>query len=420
MTAEYREYGVLCGDPADTARADRIADRPLLGFYPKDPNLSGGVAVDFNGLATFLGWDDARKHEILREVILLTILAFDRTSNVRWATRRIARAFLPDDDPVRIQAEIYLLRGGLRDSEELHFMRSYLPVPIEEDAAELEQELDPIVDRFLELGWSMQQIYAEFEAAILHHTDAKWISSEAIRILAGAKCFPQGSWDRTKLLTTNVLPRVWDQVVRELRAYYDPNMAKYKTEEIRDFLALVRLCSAGQLATGLIYERAIWLAGAGYFTSACQLIALTLYGHNRVSREQHLMRNIRQQIAECAFIQAIDEGRYGVAAAIVQQFLLSGGGLFTADQFTPLLRQRTEKRFADQLAEAQAIKKATARRRREEQIQREIASALEAEATKYAAHAKSVTAIAMELGQPIRFHDALGMYMVDAMAAERR
>jgi hypothetical protein len=370
--------------------------------------------VDFNGLATFLRWEDPERDEVRRQIIERTVARLDCNSNVRWATRRIVRATLAEDDPLRLQAEIYILRSYLRDPEMLGYMRKdALLVPITEKAAKPEQELDPIVDRFLELGWTMGEIRAEFLAAmtkISKDSASSWVN----RVLGGAKCFPRHDRERNALLWNAVLPKLWERVERELREYYDRHIGGRSAEAFSDFLKLFKLCSSHSAAEQFIYDQAFALIASGYFTSAHQLIAATIPDHNT---RRDLYQRLHLGSAR-AFIRAVDAHALGIAAAIVQQLSSSDRReLFSPDGFIrAALWDLARERCAPAIAAARKIRKKTERDERLRQINEEIRTIPDAELERYANLVGTVTTIADELGQPIRFRDSSGTYFVDALA----
>ncbi|NQT49828.1 hypothetical protein HQ571_04000 [Candidatus Kuenenbacteria bacterium] len=313
----------------DTDQVDRSRNhfqRDLLVFFAQEEDFSKRTKpiamVDFDGLVDFLDWDKDAIRELLQPVLELMVAKIEPGNSLEhrcyMATERLLRKYFEHDEELAIQVELWLLVSRFRDGRLFELPGRALPVPVKASNVEDRHVLDPIVDRFLELGWDMEQVKAEF---------LKWIKNKVktcrpqfMIAVAGAKCFTyqdRRSGELSQILREKYRPAQWKNLIEGsgsfmMRMYcelLDCGMrGEHKDKEDLEFYrqSFVQLLSEGKLAR-------VWqlILGIGTKVLFYAEMERTLIG----KAKEYL-----KTLLPAAFHLACKGGRYGVAAAMLQRF----------------------------------------------------------------------------------------------------
>ena len=337
-----------------TGKADPIGG-VRIGVHPSNTNLAQDrlnltqnsiVALNLRGAITTLQWSDEQVLQYVRKVFEKMLQFPFHTRYFYWVIagmERVCRHFLPVSDELAVQVErrtlLYHFRGG-----RLFELRSRaLPSPVGPNNDGTEAELNPIVDRFLALGYTPEQVRDEFLKWIKDH--ASNCRPEVMLAAAGAKCFRHDDDDRYQNLRS-YLPEVWEHILRQndTGAWFNtfaklagvglfrasgtryipapertphpvaavkgprepqPTREPYVGDEEFFRTELVKLMSKGEAAK--VYQLLNLLG---------HRMGLLRDGKGNINNASAFMASI----APAAFKLAHDEGRFGIAAALFQHF----------------------------------------------------------------------------------------------------
>lgn len=303
------------------------------------------VSFDLGGMIEQLKWDEERTHRVVRTVLTKNV-ALPVESWHYWmvqASQRVVRHFLPVEDTLAVQVERHMLLQRFRDYRLFDLRSTALPVPAERNTEGIEAELDPIVDRFLALGYTMEEVRQEF---------LKWIRDREnpylnyYLMIGSAKCFPDQWDDDLHQAMRPALPKLWEEVVRcnddgkTLDMFVRVGGAGlFRASGTRYIPAPERTPHPVAAVKGAREPQPRWepyegdeeffhgalvqLLGKGEAAKVYQL--LTLLGHRMgLLREGKGNHNtpaaFMASIAPAAFQLAYSEKRFGTAAALSQHF----------------------------------------------------------------------------------------------------
>jgi len=289
----------------------------LISFFPPKENRSS-LVIDFDGMIDYFELDAEKTKEIVCAILEKTI-AKAPIDNWRllWATTRMCREYLNTDETLATATEIWLLQSHLRSGKLFELRRKALPLQMKRAEDECD-ELNPIVDRFLELGWTMDEVKAEFIFVI-----QKAVSNcrpQFMLALAGAKCFTREDYVKGevgKLLREKYRPWAWE-CLTESKGDYWPKIycqllrcgltSNYRDREDMDFYRqeFIKLLAQGKL-------NRVW-----------QLILIIgphiLFYAELESRFSKEAEKYLTSLTLDAYRMAYENGNFGVAAALSQQF----------------------------------------------------------------------------------------------------
>ena len=321
--------GIVSLDDRETvAKVVKHRNRVLLFLAEEEKSpRDSQIYIDFEGMCHVLGWTETRKLEFVRQV--LDKMTEKEVMHSGWrctrSTATIRRHYLPDDDPLAVKVELCILRSQFRGGRLFELRSTALPVPIREHPDDERHELDPIVDRFLELGLTEDEVRTEFLKWIKDHTEN--CRYQFMLAAAGAKCFGRKDDERYQALRS-YLPKMWEELIR------DPNGAR-SLELFEEFgeVGLYRSFSNDEGSAqdfAFFRKELIELLSKGRAALVYQLLVNSYALRNSVgardvssSESRSRFQNVSKLVAVLArdaFALAYEQGRYGVAAALGQQF----------------------------------------------------------------------------------------------------
>ena len=326
----------------------------FLAFYPTDKadgseqlNINDAVVnLHWSTLVELLGWNHQQARSFAQKVLnsLVEKPVEDYGRIFIWvvdAMKAVSRHYIGADNEGR-PTERWLLRWYFQKGELSYIRRNCLPDTAAYREARVElgigekrperEELNPIVDRFLELGLSMEEVRKEF-LAWLEKNLGRFNPSFYIMV-AGAKCFEDDDPDRARLMRGH-LPKFWEQYMTRDIAHPDSDwwetfgqlgrcgMWEHRThvswqdhtpvdndrERIRGWL--VEALSHGRAR--FVYDF-LWSWG-GVLDLRKHSSAIACGNHDR----KETLESVEALAAE-AFWLAFKEERYGVATALSQQY----------------------------------------------------------------------------------------------------
>jgi len=318
---------------------EKPALHPIKGDDPSVQELQ----IDLRGMLTALKWDADRTARFVR---LATDLFDHEPERIRefWTMQamiRVCRHLLPSDDPHARRMELFNLTNRFYDGRLFELRTQHLPVPMENSKDEMD-ELNPIVDRFIELGKTEEEVRLMF---------LDWMQKRAqdcrpqfMLAVAGAKCFKHNDPDREEVLRKKYLPTMW----RNLVSYGDASQFQVEMfdklgslglwqgrdnrwvntsgsgmgrnvpiDNDRKFFQeeLVKLLSNAQ--AGKVFQILVLFGESfGIYTDKVNGVR----GNYDGDRKVNTARAIMGALAVDAFERAYAGGNYGVAAALSQQF----------------------------------------------------------------------------------------------------
>lgn len=305
-----------------TGEEDMCSDKGLILWIESASNSRRVTVIDFEGMADYLKWSDEQKVDFISEVLEKMaasdpVSMFGRRTRVQ-AAREACGQYLQDNTSLAKAVELWLLRAQFAEAEDIFRLRQKaLPVP-QKSAEDPARELDPIVDRFLELGWTNDQVKEEFLLRAKSWIKMGLITPYFLPVV-GAKCFSVEDYDDGeigRLVREDLRPRVWNDLVRykgpsgsEQYLSFLPYGLKDKDREAdREFYReqLIDLLSEGKLIT--VWHILLAIGGRVLF-----------YAEMQSSIFERAERYLNE-IAPTAFDKAFAEQRYGIANAILLQF----------------------------------------------------------------------------------------------------
>lgn len=309
-------------DPSDAQKSGH--EQTLLCFFADNAGKQLIAVVDIEGLRLFLDWG----HMDLRAFLLP---AFKRIAGSAIqpsacgrsleATQILCRRFF--DGPMRSglgnEVELWILRSRLWEGRLFDLPLVALPIPVQK---KLDDDsccvLNPIVDRFVELGWTIEQIKAEFVSWLTARIES--CRPQFVLAIAGAKCFEHSDYESGELgtlLRDKYRPEAWKSLVS------GPCGGSFWINNYRKLL-YCGLRVGFRDEDGFYRREYVKLLSEGKLNRVWQLVlalgSRTLF---YAELQENLYKHARQYIEELvphAFEMAYDAGRYGVAAMLVCQF----------------------------------------------------------------------------------------------------
>ncbi len=318
-------------DKEQVGRAVKHRDR-ICVLLASDPTAERSIPIilDLEGMIAFLKWEREQTVGFVHQAVEKIIAVEPQSMNWRYsrAFTQVIRTYLPEGDEFTKAAEIWILRVQLRRGRTFELRRDALPTPME-PAKDERNELDPIVDRFVELGWTEDQVRAEMLAMIEQVVGS--CRPQFMLALAGPKCFKRDDPDRKRLLRTQYLPSMWTNYIVlmddppgwVLQAFsrlggiglWESNDREWTAERKpidndRDFFRseIIKMIASGKAVKA--YQ--LLLA----FGSAWGLFYSERATRYRTEAAQKCMAGL----LPAAFSEAFVAGRYGTAAALVQTY----------------------------------------------------------------------------------------------------
>lgn len=311
--------GIVVSTDKDSIERDRKhRERNLVAFI-RPGETRASLLADVGGMQEYLEWQDVQMQRLVRS-------SFDRLvakdpSPQGWrmhkATLEVCQRFIPATDDLARQTELWILRSRLGGGRLFELRRIALPTPLE-TADDDRNELDPIVDRLVELGMTMDAVKTEFMGHIRRVVEN--CRPQFMIALCGAKCFSYSDHSKgelCELLCEKYRPKMWHDLVHSngdfMPRVYEQMLhcgmrGEYRSEQE---VAFYRKGFVDLLAEGkLTHAWQIMLCIGAHVLFYAEL-------------EESIFKGAREYIAGIApeaFTQAYSKGNYGVAAALVQQF----------------------------------------------------------------------------------------------------
>lgn len=300
-------------------------------FWAKDskPGENAIAIVNLEGMRLYLGWDEEKMKDYIRPVLEAAINPGpDVTGHVYnvIAVQETVRQIFGGEDPFRMRAEVWLTRSELLRVEELHSLRDrFLAASGQSRPKQWRHDLDPVVDFFLANGMTMDEVKADFSAATKNAVRGGYWPYFKI-VLAGAKCFDWKDRENGELavwLREHLRPNLWKEVVSDDPYHHGVNWLDMYCQ----------MCDCG-MGTGphgdvdnLYRNNMVALLSEGKLTKVWQLAVIlgpkTMFYVNASYDPKDCIKGAKeymQSLIAPAFAQAFSKSRYGVAAALVQQF----------------------------------------------------------------------------------------------------
>jgi len=329
------------GDDDQMSRVMKYQDRVvLLVSNNPDDEKAQPACIDFEGMATFLGWDDGRKVTVIKQV--MAKLTSSEPQGYGWRTLRpttqVCRTYLDPSEEFTKQVELWLLRSYLRQGRTFELRKNALPEPINKSAEDERNELDPIVDRFLELGWTNEQVCEELLAMLegVAGTKLENMRPQFVIALSGAKCFSQCKDSRNRrkqLLREQYLRKFWADYIGSDRQgtpgwllkcfsqlgslglwesseydYHDGMRTPIENDRTFFRTELVKMFADGRVAS--VYQLLLM------FGSSWGLFYSERAERYRIDKATKYLHGLLPE----AFKMAYTAGHFGTAAALVQHF----------------------------------------------------------------------------------------------------
>jgi hypothetical protein len=284
----------------------------LMFVRPGEEQVS--LAVNLMGMIEFFDMSDEDVRGVITQVItpMLAKEPDPQHHLMITATIDICRQYLSADVELLRQVELWVLCSRFREGR-LFELRSTVLVTKMDSAEDECRELDPIIDRMVDLGMSMEEVRAEFMSFI--SKGIKNSRPQFALILVCAKCFKYDDQELQQLLVESYRAKLWQDVVNSngdwlLEIFYKMGNRLFLNDKDRqEFFRreLSKLLSEGKL-------NRVW-----------QL--LLCIGHNSrlFYAEMHGptfsgARSYLEKLVPESFARAHSDGQFGIAAALSQQF----------------------------------------------------------------------------------------------------
>lgn len=225
------------------------------------------------------------------------------------------------DADLRRRAEIWVIRHDFDCEDHFGELPRYVMT-----VEELQQfraadkpchRLDWLVDRFTQLGWTEEQIRQEFVEWIENHAEQglpwEWYVS-----VAGAKCFPAWGTDRAESALSRRLVHSWKDLVGEycnrmtLAGFKElGRLGMYDCKKSSFFQAeLINLLACGKV--GVVVKV---LHELGREIGLCKWS-----DYDTTDKVRKAIEAVLKSMASAAFDKAVEDGHFGIAAALGQHF----------------------------------------------------------------------------------------------------
>ncbi len=295
-----------------------IQHQTRVGLVFKNEESKSQVILDLLGMQNYCGMSDEDLRTIVRSVLSKHIEKPAAEHGWRFLnpTTTAVRSFLPVEEDFTKQVEIWLLQCHFRGGRLFELRKTALPIPIQDNPEDDRRELDPIVDRFLELGWTEEQVREEFLGFIRDHLSN--CRPQFMLAAAGAKCFNREHAERDELLQGEYRSNLWNEMVRSDGDFQIEMFYKFAWLGFRDM-------DRREENRKFYQDKLVELLSSGYLAKTFQILLLIGHKFNLYYAEMERGRfeeskKYMLQIIPLAFRNAYASGRFGTAAAFVQQF----------------------------------------------------------------------------------------------------
>lgn len=320
-------------------------DEVKVGFHPADTDLARDrlnidqdsvFSLDFRGTIKTLKWSDEETLRFAQHLLERMVNYPIYTHYFVWIVegmQRAVRHFLPPENELARRVERWMILYRFRGGRIFELRQRALPVPMEASRTnkmtgyETQQELNPIVDRMLELGMSESEVRDEF-LNWMREKSEQGCRPQFMLAVAGAKCFKRNDPDRQLLLREKYLSYMWEQLVQynwvsDFAALGHVGLWKvtprYSNESNGDEqffrTGLTKLLVEGK--AGKVFQLLVLLGDRlGVYSE--EIVHLRDDWGNRPEVERAM--KMMDVLAVDAFDQVFKAGQYGVAAALSQHF----------------------------------------------------------------------------------------------------
>jgi hypothetical protein len=329
-----RHQGYNSTRPETGVWQKKYHDRLVVIFSKAE--LNKDISVDLVGLATFLGWKKPQISDFVRSV--LTRIVKTKLTQTSWrvldATADACRRYLKPDEELARATERWVLLSRFRDGRIFDLRRNALPTPQKERPYrrgrtpdwEIREELDPIVDRMLEIGMSLKEIREEFLLWIAEKGKNGGCRYQFMLAVAGSKCFKGDieSTDRCReLLRKHFLPTIKSEggiffAARMFTAFQSHDWKMWKSGDGDFFRPRLLDCLAvGQAGAVLQWLLTYWNDIDNFYPEEVLAVGRKA-GVDEWQKTTALewMRVMAKQAVQLA----VKAERFGVAAALTQHF----------------------------------------------------------------------------------------------------
>ncbi len=310
----------------------QFRDRLIVIFA--NAELKKKFHVDLVGMAAYLGWKEPQISDFVRTVLTQVVKTDPAPHGWRtiMAIVDAARRYLKSDDTLAKATERWFLLSLFRDGRIFELRRTALPVSQERPYKrgglsdwEIADELNPIVDRMLEVGMTMEEVRKEFLKWIEEKGKAGHCRYGFMLAVVGAKCFKDDhkSMERVReLLRKHYLPSIKAEndyffAAKMYQAFSRRSIEAWKQGDEKFFRPrVVDALSHG--SAGAVYQ---WLLTYGYATDFySNEVRQAARGADTGKFDQAVAWEMMRVMAPEAVQLAVKGERFGVAAALAQYF----------------------------------------------------------------------------------------------------
>ena len=304
---------------------------PDATSHPVGPGLEekNTVIVLVSDLVKALQWSDAEARSFVRRALSYVArrpLVYRHHDCIN-GTEAARNAFLEADDDIGRAVDLVVLRTRFRDGE-AYGLASYYPIDLSDfgvfergSEKAISRMLNWAVDRFGELGLTMEQIRSEF-LWWLENRPGTWPGW--IHCFASAKCFEGEDVEARRKALHSYLPQLWEMVNRGSR-HESCNLSHVK---LLSSVGLYRRSSEGKEGDEAFFRAALQKflseGKAGRVFQALLELGDVAGLNPSASWEENGGKTAAiecmNRLSPDAFKAAFDEGNFGIAAALAKQF----------------------------------------------------------------------------------------------------
>ncbi len=180
------------------------------------------LVVSLEGLIQALQWSDEQVLSFV-EALIKKVLKVSHDSRYAYmitsTLQKLVRHFLDPASALANKAERWMLLALLFEGRLFELRKTALPVPVDrrnrggpKSNYEIRAELDPVVERMLELGMSKQEVKEVFLNWMREKGEhCRW---QFMLAMAGAECFENPSYKVSDVLREVYLPSMWEKLVK--------------------------------------------------------------------------------------------------------------------------------------------------------------------------------------------------------------
>lgn len=293
-------------------------------FFEKDKissfhNSIGELQLPLNNLAAFVEWDETELRKFVSKILEKQI-TYPPGDGFFWATiagDKMCELLIPEGHELHQPVLRWCLQCrcmDLRITEISQIAPSWRRDLCDIRISDERRKLDPLVDYMHELGMSEGEICQFMLDWLRNHAESGSWNELCLVAVSHAKCFKYGDPERELILHEGYLEPFWKKALeysvgwrwRNFDQLHEVGMwDRHDVDFFRPFL--VRELSLG---------RASWVFQ--FFLHFGERAGL--YNKTWGEREKSSAKEAMKSLAAKAYQLAVDEGRYGIAAALSQQF----------------------------------------------------------------------------------------------------